>query len=57
MIDLSEIDQGSIPAVSTIKRSNPDHSRPTKTHIKQGLSSSLTNLPQVVQADDLTHRE
>ncbi len=37
----------SIPAVSTNKRSNLDHSKPTKNHIKQGLSSSLTNPPLV----------
>ena len=39
MIDKSKIDQGSIPAVSTIFRSNSDHPRPTKTQVKQGLRS------------------
>lgn len=34
---------GSNPAFSASSRSNPDHSRPTKTHNKQGLSCISTN--------------
>ena len=38
---------GSNPAFSASERSNLDHSRPPKTHIKQGVSASLTNPPLV----------